>query len=114
MLAVDDVRFAAAMGMPERQVIRRIVLPNVLLPTLAVMGLAIGGLVSGTVLIENVFQLPGLGQLMVTAFVRRDYPLALGAHGRDGRDLLPAQPRGRRGLVRSSTPEPGRASAPGR
>ena len=77
VLALDDVRFARAMGMPERQVVRRIALPNAVLPTLAVMGLAIGGLVSGTVLIENVFQLPGLGQLMVTAFVRRDYPLAL-------------------------------------
>ncbi len=79
VLANDDVRFARAMGMREVDVLRRIALPSALGPTLAVAGIALGGLVSGTVLIENVFQLPGLGQLMVNAFTRRDYPLALGA-----------------------------------
>jgi peptide/nickel transport system permease protein len=79
VLSYDDVTFARAMGMPERLVMRRIALRNALAPTLAVLGVLIGGLVSGTILIENVFQIPGLGQLMVTAFVRRDYPLALGA-----------------------------------
>lgn len=79
VLSYDDVTFARAMGMPERALVRRIALRNALTPTLAVMGVLLGGLVSGTILIENVFQIPGLGQLMVTAFVRRDYPLALGA-----------------------------------
>lgn len=74
----DDVRFARAMGMSERQVVRRIALRNAAPSTLTVIGLLVGGLVSGTVLVENVFQIPGLGQLMVTAFTRDDYPLALG------------------------------------
>jgi peptide/nickel transport system permease protein len=78
-LGADDAQFARSMGMAERDVVRRIALPNSVVPTLTVMGLVIGGLMAGTVLIENVFQLPGLGQLMVTAFVRRDFPLALGA-----------------------------------
>ena len=47
-------------------------------PSLAVAGLVVGGLLTGTVLVENVFQIPGMGQLMVTAFTRDDYPLALG------------------------------------
>lgn len=74
----DDVRFARAMGMSERHILTRIALRNAAPSTITVAGLLIGGLVSGTVLVENVFQLPGLGQLMVLAFVRQDYPLALG------------------------------------
>lgn len=74
----EDVRFARAMGMPERQVVRRIALRRAAPSTVTVLGLLVGGLVSGTVLVENVFQIPGLGQLMVTAFTRDDYPLALG------------------------------------
>lgn len=74
----DDVRFARSLGMPERQVVRRIALRNAAPSAVTVVGLLLGGLVSGTVLVENVFQIPGLGQLMVTAFTRDDYPLALG------------------------------------
>ena len=99
VLALDDVRFARAMGMSERQVIRRIALPNAVLPTLAVMGLAIGGLVSGTVLIENVFQLPGLGPADGHRVRAPRLPARARRDDRDGRDLLPAQPRRRRGLV---------------
>lgn len=74
----DDVRFARAMGMSERHILTRIALRNAAPSTITVAGLLIGGLISGTVLVENVFQLPGLGQLMVLAFIRQDYPLALG------------------------------------
>jgi peptide/nickel transport system permease protein len=74
----DDVHFARAMGMPERQVLGRIALRAVAPSTVTVVGLLLGGLVSGTLLVENVFALPGLGQLMVTAFTRGDHPLALG------------------------------------
>jgi len=74
----DDVRFARAMGMPERQIIGRIALRRAAPASITVLGLLIGGLVSGALLIENVFQIPGMGQLMTTAFTRDDYPLALG------------------------------------
>lgn len=74
----DDVHFARAMGMPEHQVLGRIALRAVAPSTVTVVGLLVGGLVSGTLLVESVFALPGLGQLMVTAFVRGDHPLALG------------------------------------
>lgn len=76
--AGDDVRFARAMGMPEGHILRRIALRNAAPATITVAGLLVGSLVSGTVLVENVFQLPGLGQLMVLAFTRQDYPLAMG------------------------------------
>lgn len=79
VLSGDDVRFARAMGMAERQVFTRVALRNAAPTGVTVAGLVIAGLLSGTVLVENVFQLPGLGQLMVTAFGRQDLPLAMGA-----------------------------------
>lgn len=74
----DEVRYGRAAGLPERDITRRLALRRAAPPSLAVLGLVVGGLLTGTVLVENVFQLPGLGQLMVTAFTRDDYPLALG------------------------------------
>lgn len=74
----DEVLFGRASGLPERDVTRRLALRRAAPPSLAVLGLVVGGLLTGTVLVENVFQLPGMGQLMVTAFTRDDYPLALG------------------------------------
>lgn len=74
----DDVRFARAMGMSEGRILRRIGLRREAPAALTVVGLLVAGLLSGTVLVENVFQVPGLGSLMVTAFTRDDQPLALG------------------------------------
>jgi peptide/nickel transport system permease protein len=74
----DEVRFGRASGLPERDVTRRLALRRAAPPSLAVAGLVVGGLLTGTVLVENVFQIPGMGSLMVTAFTRDDYPLALG------------------------------------
>ncbi|NUU20018.1 MAG: ABC transporter permease, partial [Streptomycetaceae bacterium] len=76
--ASDHVAFARAMGSSRTQVLRRVALRGAVVPTLTVAGVLIGGLLSGTVLVESVFQIPGLGQLMVTAFQRQDYQLALG------------------------------------
>lgn len=79
VLSGDDVRFARAMGMTRRQVVTRVALRNAAPTGITVSGMVIAGLLSGTVLVENVFQLPGLGQLMVNAFGRQDLPLAMGA-----------------------------------
>lgn len=78
VLSYDYVTFAQGMGMARSRMVWRIGVRNAVIPTLTVMGILLGGLVSGTVLVESVFQIPGLGQLMVTAFLRQDYPLALG------------------------------------
>lgn len=75
----DDVRFARAMGMPEGQILRRVALRHIAPTSVTVVTLVVAGLMSGTVLVENVFKIPGLGHLMVLAFTRGDYPVALGA-----------------------------------
>ncbi len=74
----DDATFARACGLPERTVVWRIAGRRAAPGVLAVAGLAVGGLLTGAVLVESVFQLPGLGQLLVTAFTRGDLPVALG------------------------------------
>jgi peptide/nickel transport system permease protein len=78
VLSYDYVLFARGMGMREWQILRRIGVRNALLPTLTIIGVLLSELITGTVIIESVFQLPGMGELMVTAFLRTDYPVALG------------------------------------
>ncbi len=79
VLGSDYVAFARGMGMSQGRLLRKVAVRNAVIPTLTIMGVLLASLVSGTVLVESVFQIPGLGQLMVTAFLRQDYPLALGA-----------------------------------
>lgn len=74
----DHVAYARASGLPERTVIWRVAARGALLPTTTVAGLMLGMLVSGTVLVETVFRIPGMGRLTVGAFQSQDYPLATG------------------------------------
>ncbi len=69
------VRTADLKGLPHRTVIVKHVLRNALLPTITVIAISIGWLISGLVVIENVFNYPGLGRLMIFAIDRRDLPL---------------------------------------
>ncbi len=69
------VRTAVLKGLPRRVVIFKHVLRNALLPTITVIAISIGWLISGLVVIENVFNYPGLGRLLVFAIDRRDLPL---------------------------------------
>lgn len=69
------VRTADLKGLSRRTVISRHVLRNALLPTITVIAISIGWLISGLVVIENVFNYPGLGRLMIFAIDRRDLPL---------------------------------------
>lgn len=69
------VRTADLKGLPRRAVIIKHVLRNSLLPTITVIAISIGWLISGLVVIENVFNYPGLGRLMIFAIDRRDLPL---------------------------------------
>ncbi|MFN2187491.1 MAG: ABC transporter permease [Candidatus Promineifilaceae bacterium] len=68
------VRTASLKGLPRRVVVVKHVLRNALLPTIAVVAISIGWLISGLIVIENVFNYPGLGRLMVYAIDRRDIP----------------------------------------
>jgi peptide/nickel transport system permease protein len=69
------VRTADLKGLSRRTVIVKHVLRNALLPTITVIAISIGWLISGLVVIENVFNYPGLGRMMIFAIDRRDLPL---------------------------------------
>lgn len=69
------VRTADLKGLPKRTVIVKHILRNALLPTITVIAISIGWLISGLVVIENVFNYPGLGRMMIFAIDRRDLPL---------------------------------------
>jgi peptide/nickel transport system permease protein len=69
------VRTATLKGLPRRTVIGRHVLRNALAPTITVVAISFGWLISGLIVIENVYNYPGLGRLMTYAIDRRDLPL---------------------------------------
>ena len=72
VLREDFVRTARAKGLSQRQVLWRHVLRNAFVPVLTIMGLQFANLLTGTVVIENVFSLPGLGRLVFQAIANRD------------------------------------------
>ncbi|MBN9241627.1 MAG: ABC transporter permease [Mesorhizobium sp.] len=72
VLSEDYIRTARAKGMPYRAVLWRHALRNALIPVLTIMGLQFAFLLAGTVIIENVFYLPGLGRLVFQAITQRD------------------------------------------
>ena len=74
-MRTDFVRTARAKGLPDRLVLLQHVLRNALLSTVTIFGLQFGFLVGGTLVIETVFAVPGLGQLLFTAITSRDYPV---------------------------------------
>ena len=76
-LGADYVRAARAKGLPEGRVMRH-ALRNVMLPVITVIGSRAGMLFSGAVLVEIVFAWPGLGRLLLSSLLARDYPILLG------------------------------------
>lgn len=78
VLKQDYLRAARAKGVPERTVIVRHALRNALLPIVNLIGLRVGGLLAGTVLVETVFAIPGVGRMMVDAVIARDFPMIQG------------------------------------
>ncbi|AZC22497.1 ABC transporter permease [Pseudomonas sessilinigenes] len=77
-LQADHATAARARGLPERVVFRRHVLPNSLVPTVNLLAVNIGWLISGTVVIESLFAIPGIGQLLVRGIFTRDYMVVQG------------------------------------
>lgn len=75
----DYVRTARSKGMSEFRVVMKHAFKNALIPILTVLGLTAAALVSGAVVTETVFGLPGVGNLVVSAVLRRDYPVIQGA-----------------------------------
>ncbi len=72
------VDYARAKGLPQSIILRRHVLRNALISTVTILGLNVGYLMGGSVVIETVFSIPGLGQLMVNSIFARDYPVIQG------------------------------------
>jgi peptide/nickel transport system permease protein len=79
VLGDDYVRTARSKGLGEFKVVMKHALKNALIPILTVLGLTAALLVSGAVVTETVFSLPGIGSLVVSAVLRRDYPVIQGA-----------------------------------
>ncbi len=74
----DYVQTARAKGLPENVVIGKHALRNALLPVVTILGLSLPGLIGGSVIIESIFAIPGMGQLMVQSIYARDYPVVMG------------------------------------
>jgi peptide/nickel transport system permease protein len=78
VLRQDYIRTARAKGLTRRQVVAKHALANALIPITTVIGIVISLLISGSVVIETLFSLPGIGQLLTQAVLNRDYPMVQG------------------------------------
>ena len=78
VLQHDYVRTARAKGLRERVVMWHHVLRNALVPIITIIGLSYAILMGGAVIVETVFNLPGVGRLVITSVTRRDYPVIQG------------------------------------
>ena len=80
VLRQDYIRTAWSKGLKERVVIMRHAIKNALIPVVTLIGLQLPILVGGSVIMENIFNLPGIGRLLVTALEGRDYPVVSGVN----------------------------------
>jgi peptide/nickel transport system permease protein len=74
----DYIQSARAKGLAERVVVGKHALRNALLPIVTILGLSLPGLIGGSVIVESIFAIPGMGQLMVQSAFERDYPVLMG------------------------------------
>ncbi|MEO6928316.1 MAG: ABC transporter permease [Casimicrobiaceae bacterium] len=79
VLGEDHIRTARAKGASEMRVVLHHALRNALIPVITVLGLTFALLIGGAIVTETVFGLPGIGSLVVSAVLRRDYPVIQGA-----------------------------------
>ena len=80
VLRQDYVRTAWSKGLQERVVIVRHAIKNALIPVVTLIGLQMPILIGGSVIMESIFSIPGLGRLMLDAFNDRDYPVVSGVN----------------------------------
>jgi nickel ABC superfamily ATP binding cassette transporter, permease protein len=74
-LQKDYIVGLRARGIPERQILFRNVLKNIMVIVITLTGISVGALLGGTVIIETIFNWPGIGNLIMTAITNRDYPV---------------------------------------
>ena len=77
-LGKDYVRTARSLGASERTILFRHALPNASLPIITMTGLALGRLIAGTIIVESIFSIPGIGTQLISAITGRDYPVVQG------------------------------------
>ena len=80
VLRQDYIRTAWSKGLKEKVVVLRHAIKNALIPVVTLIGLQMPILISGSVIMENIFNLPGLGSLMLVALKHRDYPVVSGVN----------------------------------
>ncbi|EKF16921.1 ABC transporter permease [Nitratireductor pacificus] len=78
VLQQDYIRTARAKGLSKSKVVGKHALKNVLVPVITILGISFSLLISGSLVIETVFSLPGVGKLLGSAILRRDYPVIQG------------------------------------
>jgi len=78
VLGADYVRTAAAKGLAPPLIVRRHVLKNGLIVVVTLLGIQVGQLLGGAVVVEEIFSIPGVGRMLLTAIVQRDYALVQG------------------------------------
>ncbi|MBP7961831.1 MAG: ABC transporter permease [Caldilineaceae bacterium] len=74
----DYVRTAHAKGLSPNRVLWRHSMKNALIPLITVLGPQVPNLITGTIFVESIFRIPGLGKFFVTSIFRRDYPMIMG------------------------------------
>ena len=74
----DFIRTARAKGLSETRILTGHTLKNALIPLITVIGPQIPNLITGTIFVESIFRVPGLGKFFVTSVLRRDYPMIMG------------------------------------
>lgn len=77
-MEADFVTAARSKGVPERYIFKRYVFMNALIPNLQLFGVIIAFLFGGTIVVEKVFAIPGIGQLLISSILGRDYYVVLG------------------------------------
>jgi len=78
VLNQDYIRTARAIGVSEKTILLKHALRNAIIPVVTIVGLQFGALLGGVIIIEIIFSWPGIGQLLIPAIMRRDYPLVQG------------------------------------
>jgi peptide/nickel transport system permease protein len=78
ILKSDYIYFARSRGIEESKIIRHYILPNLLPPIVTMLGLSLPGLIGGSVILESIFGIEGMGQLFYLSAMSRDYPVIMG------------------------------------
>jgi peptide/nickel transport system permease protein len=78
VLNKDYIRTARAVGISEKKILIKHALRNAIIPVVTIIGLQFGALLGGVIIVEIIFSWPGIGQLLIPAIMRRDYPLVQG------------------------------------